>query len=462
VRFRVGARTDVGRVRQGNEDSYMVHEPLFAVADGMGGHQGGEVASNLALEALGRVAGEPAPDGDTAPRLAEVVRDANRAVLQRASGDPALSGMGTTLTAVLAGTGTRIHIAHVGDSRAYLLRDGELSQLTRDQTVVQRLVDEGRITAEEAEIHPQRSILTNALGVDQDIEVDEASYELRIGDRLLLCSDGLSGMVPEEQIKRILQEHEDPQAACDALVEAANQAGGQDNITSVVLDAVDDAEAPAAPLVAGAGAPTLGGARTAPSSADAPTRPSATPPGPPSGQPAAAATSPPQAPQPPPGQAVTPPATPVAEPTPEAAFAAGQHRPGRVRRLVLWLLIPLLLLVGAFFVVKRLFVDNQWFVGVSEDGNVALFQGVPAAPLGFELYSLQEESDLRASEVSALRPEWADLEEGITEDSEEAARSIISAMTDAVEREQQEQQEQDQPEEPDGAGGGGGGGGGGS
>ena len=240
MRLRVGARTDVGRVREGNEDSYMVHEPLFAVADGMGGHQGGEVASNLALEVLQPIAQEPPPDGDSAPRLAQVVREANQVVLERASGDPSLSGMGTTLTAVLAGTGRRIHLAHVGDSRAYLLRDGEMTQLTRDQTVVQRLVDEGRITPEEAEIHPQRSILTNALGVDREIEVEEASYELKAGDRLLLCSDGLSGMVPEDDIRRILLDVEDPQAACDALVDEANEAGGQDNITAVVLDVVED------------------------------------------------------------------------------------------------------------------------------------------------------------------------------------------------------------------------------
>jgi PPM family protein phosphatase len=410
VRFRVGARTDVGRVREGNEDSFMVREPFFAVADGMGGHQGGEVASNLALASMESIAQEPPPDGDSAPRLAEVVREANRVVLQRANSDPSLSGMGTTLTAVLAGSGGRIHLAHVGDSRAYLLRDGEMSQLTRDQTVVQRLVDEGRISPEEAEIHPQRSILTNALGVDRDIEVDEASYELGLGDRLLLCSDGLSGMVSEADIKRILVENEDPQAACDALVEAANQAGGQDNITALILDAVEDGQVPAEPAVVAPAAP-------------------------PGEAPAATAET----------QPTRQPAPPAAEPTvPEPAQEAGPYefeagrtgRGGRAGRLLLWILIPLLLIAGGLFAVKRLFIDNQWFVGVSDAGNVALFRGVPAEPLGFELFTLESETDLQASQVSQLRPEWSDLQDGITEESQEGAQAIIEEMRTAVEQQQ--------------------------
>jgi serine/threonine protein phosphatase PrpC len=389
--FRFGARTDVGRVREGNEDSFMVHEPLFAVADGMGGHQGGEVASNLALAALEKLVREPTPDGDTAPKLAEVVRDANRIVLQRANSDPALSGMGTTLTAVLAGTGTRVHLAHVGDSRAYLLRNGELTQLTRDQTVVQRLVDEGRISQEEAEIHPQRSILTNALGVDRDIEVDEASYDLEVGDRLLLCSDGLSGMVAEEEIKEILQEHDDPQAACDVLVDSANRAGGQDNITALILDAVEDGEAPAEPLVAVP--PTLADQPVPEGVAEQPTHPAAVSP-PPSETtvPAPAEAQPPAA-----GSAE------VAQPAAEAEgrvdrFAARPR--GRVWRVLLWILIPLVLVAAGLFGVKRVFLDNQWFVGVSDAGKVALFRGVPAAPLGFELYTLERETELFVTEAA--------------------------------------------------------------
>jgi PPM family protein phosphatase len=436
VRFRVGARTDVGRVREGNEDSYMVHEPLYAVADGMGGHQGGEVASNLALAAMETIAEEPVPDGDSAPRLAEVVREANRVVLQRAGTDPALSGMGTTLTAVLAGGGGRIHVAHVGDSRAYLLRGGEMSQLTRDQTVVQRLVDEGRISPEEAEIHPQRSILTNALGVDRDIEVDEASYELAVGDRLLLCSDGLSGMVSETDIKRILVENEDPQAACDALVEAANQAGGQDNITALILDAVEDQQVPAEPTVVAP--PTVAGER-AREAREAPTTQTAVPPpaeAAPGEAPAAAETEPSTPPEPPP---VGEPGVPAGEPAradDAYGFGPGRTRGARIRRITLWILIPLLLIAGGLFAVKRLFIDNQWFVGVSDAGNVALFRGIPAEPLGFELFTLESETDLQGSQVSQLRPEWGSLEDGITEESQEGAEAIIEEMRNAVEQQQ--------------------------
>jgi len=441
VRFRVGARTDVGRVREGNEDSYMVHEPLFAVADGMGGHQGGEVASNLALAAMETIAEEPLPDGDSAPRLAEVVREANRVVLQRAGSDPALSGMGTTLTAVLAGIGGRIHVAHVGDSRAYLLRGGEMSQLTRDQTVVQRLVDEGRISPEEAEIHPQRSILTNAIGVDRDIEVDEASYELEIGDRLLLCSDGLSGMVSEADIKRILVENEDPQAACDALVEAANQAGGQDNITALILDAVEDQRVSAEPTVA---APPTVQEERAEEARRAPTTQAAIPlpaEAPASGTAAAAAeTQPSTPPEPPPAGE---PSVPAGEPVQVGdryGFGPGRTRGARIRRIILWILIPLLLIAGGLFAVKRLFIDNQWFVGVSDTGNVALFRGIPAEPLGFELFTLESETDLQASQVSQLRPEWSNLENGITEESQEGAQAIIEEMREAVEQQQPEGQ----------------------
>jgi PPM family protein phosphatase len=446
MRFRIGARTDVGRVREGNEDSYMVHEPLFAVADGMGGHQGGEVASNLALRSLERLAEEPPPDGDSAPRLAEVVRDANRVVLQKASGDPSLSGMGTTLTAVLAGTGARIHVAHVGDSRAYLLRGGEFSQLTRDQTVVQRLVDEGRITPEEAEIHPQRSILTNAVGVDRDIQVDEASYELKVGDRLLLCSDGLSGMVPEEEIKRTLQEYEEPQEACEALVQAANEAGGQDNITAVILDAVEDDQVDAAPAVALP--PTL--------ARDAPTAQHTTPSPAGETEPAAATAAPPatgadstQPAEPVPPEAVEP----SAEREPYGFAAAGGRRRPWLRRL-LWVLVPLIVIAAALFGVKRFFIDNQWFVGVS-DGRVAIFSGIPAKPLGLDLSTVERETDLTAAEISQFTA-WSTLEDGITADSQQDAESIVEQMQQDLEaRQAQEEREQQQDQGQQQGGGGG-------
>ncbi|MEX2458794.1 MAG: Stp1/IreP family PP2C-type Ser/Thr phosphatase, partial [Actinomycetota bacterium] len=226
----LGAQTDVGRTRETNEDGYLAEDPLYAVADGMGGHRAGEVASRMALEALAEVEPDDGPHS-----LPERVKAANRVVHQRASEDKDLEGMGTTLTALVM-DGSEARIAHVGDSRAYLLRDGELKMLTEDHTLVRRMVTEGKLTTEEAERHPQRSILTRALGVDAEVDVDEMTVRLRGGDRLLLCTDGLTSMLGEDRIGEILRSDSDPQGAADALVEAANEAGGQDNITVVVLD----------------------------------------------------------------------------------------------------------------------------------------------------------------------------------------------------------------------------------
>jgi protein phosphatase len=226
VKLRVGVATDIGRVREKNEDSYLVEEPLFAVADGMGGHKGGDVASQLALETI---EGEPTAD------LAKRLRDANAAVFERSQSDRSVTGMGTTVTAVVV-EGTSALFAHVGDSRAYLLRAGDLRQLTDDHTLVARMVKSGEITEAEAEVHPHRSVLTRALGTEPDVIVDEFDVALTDGDRLLLCSDGLTGMVTEEQIVAILSAAPDPQDASNRLVRAANRAGGVDNITVVVID----------------------------------------------------------------------------------------------------------------------------------------------------------------------------------------------------------------------------------
>jgi serine/threonine protein phosphatase PrpC len=370
MRFVVGARTDVGRVREGNEDSYMVHEPLFAVADGMGGHQGGEVASRLALDTL-----REASDGAA---LAQAVQDANRAVFEQAARDPALAGMGTTLTAFLA-DGDTLRLAHVGDSRAYLLRDGGLQQITTDHTVVEGLVEKGEITPQEASIHPQRSILTRAIGVDGEVQVDQASIQLRPGDRLLLCSDGLTGMVDEADIQRILEEHADPQAAADALVDAANEAGGQDNITAVIIDVSDAGPDPHAQA-----APT---------------------------------------------ETVSP------GPRRTERFAMGER--GRRRwpwKALAWTVALLVLIAGGLFAAQRLFVDRQWFVGVS-GASVALYRGIPAEPLGIDLFTLVEETAIPADQATRLA-EYRDLEDGITAESEEEARSIIAQIQADVDAQQ--------------------------
>ena len=235
MRIEVGATTDIGRVRERNEDSILVEPPLFVVADGMGGHRGGQVASRVALETIERLVAEGRGS------LPDHVRGANRAVWDQSVEDERLSGMGTTLTAARVDGATAL-IAHVGDSRAYLLRDGELRQLTEDHTLVARMVKSGEITEAEAEVHPHKNVLTRALGTDQQVEVDEDTITLQDGDRLLLCSDGLTGMVTEDQIQAILENSEQPQQAADRLVKAANRAGGIDNISVVVLEAIGEGD----------------------------------------------------------------------------------------------------------------------------------------------------------------------------------------------------------------------------
>jgi protein phosphatase len=235
MRIDVGSASDIGRVRERNEDSILIDPPLFVVADGMGGHRGGQVASRVALETLEALAAEGRGT------LPDQVRGANRAVWDRSVEDERLAGMGTTLTAALI-DGANALIAHVGDSRAYLLRAGVLRQLTADHTLVARMVKSGEITEAEADVHPHKNVLTRALGTDEQVEVDEDTIALLDGDRLLLCSDGLTGMVTEEQIQAILENSEQPQQAADRLVKAANRAGGIDNISVVVLEAIGEGE----------------------------------------------------------------------------------------------------------------------------------------------------------------------------------------------------------------------------
>ena len=241
-------RTDVGQVREGNEDALLIRDGLFAVADGMGGHLAGEVASATALELLeNALDGRVFQDSEAArAALSDTVVEANQRVSSLAEENPEYRGMGTTLTAAMV-EGRRVHIAHVGDSRAYLLRNGQFQQLTDDHTLVQHLVDEGQITAAEAESHPQRSIITRAIGVAEEVEVDTFTVDLRPGDQLLLCSDGLTGVVEDSDIAERLREDASPQDVVDGLVGLANDAGGPDNITVVLLryddeSAAEDAE----------------------------------------------------------------------------------------------------------------------------------------------------------------------------------------------------------------------------
>jgi serine/threonine protein phosphatase PrpC len=349
----VGVATDVGRVREGNEDSYLVDPPLYAVADGMGGARGGEVASQLALETIEELA--LAGEGT----LAEQVTEANHAVFARSQEDRAVAGMGTTLTAVRVVDGVG-HLAHVGDSRAYLLRGGAMRRLTDDHTLVNRMVKAGEITADEADVHPHRNVLTRVLGTEPEVKVDMQEVPLMGGDRLLLCSDGLFAMVNEEQIQAILEIEPDPQRVADRLVRAANRAGGVDNITVVVLDAEEDE-----PAAGGAGDDT--------------------------------------GPQ-----------------EDRGAF--------RRRRIVRWVGGALLAIavVAAAWAVARGYVDRQWYVGVA-DGKVAVYQGVPAQPLGIHLSRVVVVTELDAATVTRLEY-YKTLPEGISANDQADAESIVEQM----------------------------------
>jgi serine/threonine protein phosphatase PrpC len=370
MRARVAARSDIGRARRRNEDAYLVSDPLFAVADGMGGHRGGNVASSLALEIL--QAAEATAGGGATAQLTETIMEANQRVLERAESDRELRGMGTTLTALVT-EDARAHLAHVGDSRAYLLRQGSLQQLTEDHTLVQRMVREGRITTEEAGTHPQRSILTRALGVEEDLSVDELTLDLHPGDRLLLCTDGLSSMVDRSRIQEILEREKDPQTACDRLIDAANRAGGDDNITVIVLEFPEDR-----------GAKEEKGTTVAPAPRE-------------------------QAPA----------------PRPEAPEAPTPRRRMRWRRVALWAGVAIAVLAAAV-VGTRVYADRQWYVG-DANGRVAIYNGIPTEILGFGLSHVEQTTELFTADAQALQP-WQGLSEGITANSFEEAEAIVEQI----------------------------------
>ena len=413
MKVSVGAATDIGQVREGNEDSFLVVAPLYAVADGMGGHRGGEVASSLALETVQGMFERK--EGS----LADQVVEANRAVFDRSQNDRSVSGMGTTLTAALV-DGSRVHLVHVGDSRAYLLRGGELAQLTEDHTLVHRMVMEGEISQEEAETHPHRSILTRALGVDQSVQVDEGDVEAAAGDRLLLCTDGLTGMVPEGQIREILLESADPQEAVEKLVKVANRAGGIDNITAVILDFSEDGSGPGeTKRSAIPQQPTMERPVSPPAP---PKRPDITIVGAPIPEPLSEASTA-RGPSTP-----SPAARPAAGTRPEAPRRSS---PSVGRKVGIWAGVTLAI-VALAMVGLRLYLDTQWFVGVS-NGRVAIFRGVPTEVGGFELHSVVVETSIPAEEAQALAL-YRDLPDGITADDRTGAETIVESIRDDVAR----------------------------
>src|SRR5690625_1648146 len=238
IALRYAAYSDVGCLREGNEDSAYAGPYLLAVADGMGGHAGGEIASAIAISTLMTLDDDVPTTDEMVASLQQAVENANSTLSQRVKDEPRLENMGTTLTAMLW-SGARVALIHVGDSRAYLLRGDEFGQITHDHTLVQTLVDEGKITEEEVATHPQRSLLLRALDGKSPVDPDVSNSEAKVGDRYLLCSDGLSGVVSKKTIHETLTTEAEPRTAAKKLIELAIRGGGPDNITAVVADVVE-------------------------------------------------------------------------------------------------------------------------------------------------------------------------------------------------------------------------------
>jgi PPM family protein phosphatase len=385
-------RSDVGRQRSANEDDFVLAPPFFAVADGMGGAKAGEVASAMATEGFEeeRESSEPAE-----VQLARILREANRRIYDLAVADESHRGMGTTLTAAKV-TGDEVSIGHVGDSRAYRFRDGDLEQLTRDHSLVAELERSGQITPEAAEHHPQRSIITRALGPEPDVEVDTYTLAGREGDLFLLCSDGLTSMISDEEVASILRSADSLDGAADALVRAANQSGGKDNITVVLfrLGAAGDGGGPGEDETI-AGQISAADVQSA-AALDEPTEPH---PGP-----VALNDAPPDA-------------TVVAPPVPRPN-APPRRRRLRVRTLAKGLLV-LALLAG---VVTGLYALSRqvYFVGTNDAGLVTLYRGIPyELPLGVELYEEEYPSGVPARAIPdrrrerVLDHEWRSREDAV-------------------------------------------------
>ena len=390
--LRFAARSHTGLLRDGNEDSVYAGPRLLAVADGMGGHAAGEVASAVAIAALAPL-DEDAPGADLLDALRTAASSANTHLRDMVEGDPALDGMGTTLTAVLS-AGNRLGLLHIGDSRAYLLRDGDLSQITHDHTLVQTLIDEGRISEEEASTHPQRSVITRVLDGRPGLEPDLSVREVRAGDRYLLCSDGLTGPVASLDTLRDALALPDVQEAVDRLVQLALRGGGPDNVTVIVAEVVDTDHLP--PLT-----PVVGGA-----AAEAP---QTAPPGL-HDSPAARARSA--------ERRDPPPAAPAVDAEDRAP------RPRNVRRLGLVAgLTALLLLAGAG--VGWAYVRSQYYVGASDD-HVAVFRGVTGSVVGVKLSSLEERTDLQTDQLGDL--DAARVEKGIVAKNRTDAHRIVDRL----------------------------------
>ncbi|NMO02627.1 serine/threonine protein phosphatase [Gordonia sp. TBRC 11910] len=348
------ARSDRGLVRSNNEDSVYAGARLLAIADGMGGHAAGEVASQLVIGAL-RTLDDDEPGGNLLDKLSRATAEGNAAIAAQVERSPELDGMGTTLTAILF-AGPRIGLCHVGDSRGYLYRDGQLTQITRDDTFVQTLVDEGRITPEQAHTHPQRSLIMRAL-TGTEVEPTLTMREARVGDRYVLCSDGLSDVVSEETLSETIGSISDHRACADRLIELALRGGGPDNVTVVVADVVADELGDSRPIVGGAaGGDDQEGYVPNPSTA--------------AGR--AAALRPPAAPP----QRPT-----ITEPEPETPTRS----PWRIW-LIVGAVVAVIAVIVAALLITRSKINSNYYVG-EQNGDVVLFQGTPDSILFVSLGS---------------------------------------------------------------------------
>ena len=409
--LRSGAATDTGQVRANNQDAVLIAEPVFAVADGMGGHAAGEIASQVAVESLQE------SEVTSLDSLVEAVREANRSVWQRASDDPELHGMGTTLCAVAllpgeAGGGEQIAVVNVGDSRVYQLHDGELTQLTDDHSLVEDLVREGRLSPQEARTHPQRNILTRVLGNDSDVEVDSWLVDPHRGDRFLLCSDGLFNEVDDDKIASVLRRLADPDEAAHELVTLAIQAGGRDNVSVVVVDVVDHDGPGAAATTAVASAPTA----TVDRAADTASMPAVDPSEGTGGRGGGGAPAPAPAGAPPASARAT------AEPAPSSRRLTW--------RSVLFVTGVLAVLAGAAGAVAW-YARSTYHVGVRDD-QVAILRGRPGGLLWIQP-TLAESTELTLDDVPDGRRDA--VLQGKEEPSLAAARDYVESLEDQAQAE---------------------------
>jgi PPM family protein phosphatase len=376
VALRYAARSDVGLVRSNNQDSAYAGPHLLMVADGMGGHAGGDVASSVAVASFAPLDGESHGSDDALDQLEAALADAREEIIHRSEVDPELAGMGTTVLAILR-AGNKLAMVHLGDSRGYLMRDKVLTQVTTDHTFVQHLVDIGRITPEEAEVHPQRSVVMRVLGdFDPDVAPDLSVREARPGDRWMLCSDGLSGFVSAETIEETMAAIDDVDSCADRLVQLALRAGGGDNITVVLadvieLDEVADGEGPTThATIVGAAAIT----RNDPTAAD--------------DGPAARAAS------------LTKPREDegdAAEPTSDDEDDEPEPR-RRWGVLVAWIAGVVLVLGGIGLAFA--WINTQYYVGV-DDGEITIFRGVPQSLGPIDLSSPIEHSGTELRDLNS-------------------------------------------------------------